>query len=309
VVTPNHIATFRFAATTPAVPHPMIVCEQTLWYRLSGDKEDGLPYTIHWTSITPPRAEDPKPDAPGSTAPPPANAASWADLISFRPPTAVQEAMKDRGFRVHRLEDAWGQRINLDRYPVRVAVMPIVNGTRLDAKGLLSYFRLHLNEFIDLNWSEFTPYETWDETGWTSSDPTRTVIEIQMRVTGLDVDKGSVVCAEFTDDHWNFSTVWTHRDWSHPVSGNRQFGYITDAGAHVFFTRGADRTTLMQYEIGDAMVFIGADNLWSSLQEGLARFVNNHGGVAQVEPRIWHRYLWLGAKAAYHKPTVAWIDG
>ncbi len=307
VVTRNNISTLRFAATTGAVPRPMIMIEQSLWYRLSDDIDDGRPYTVHWADLSPSTADDPKPDAPGSTALPPANASSWADVVSFRPPTAVQTALKQRGFYVHRLEDAWGQRINLDRYPVRISVMPMVNGARMDAKGLLSYLRLHLKEFIDPKWSEFAPYDTQDGSVWDSSAPEGAVIEIQMRTAGMTVDKGSVVCAESTDDHWTFSTVWTHRDWSHPVSGNRQFGYVTDAGTYVFFTRGADRTTRIQYEMGDSMVFGAADNLWASLQKALEFFVNNHDGVAAAESRIWQRYLWLGTKAAYHKPTVDWI--
>ena len=63
----------------------------------------------------------------------------------------------------------------------------------------------------------------------------------------------------------------------------------------------------MQFDMGSSIVFGGAHNLWCSLQAGLAQFVNENHGAAVAELPVWNRYLWLGAKAAYHQPSVAWL--
>lgn len=306
IVGNNNIAMVRFAATAPGAPRPMIVVEQSLWYRVS-ESDDGLPNTIHWADLSPPAADDPKPVAPGSIADPPATAAGWADLVSFRPPTALQTSVKARKFRFQPIESAWGEYINLDRYPVRVSVLPTVAGVQLDAKGLLRRIRDHLNDLIDTGYSEFAPYEAADTAAWASASPLGAALDIQMKVAGNRVDHGVIVVTETADDHWTFSTAWSPRDWNHPVSGNRQFGYVVDGGSYVFFTRGADRTSNLQFDMGSSVVFGAAHGLWLSLQAGLAEFVNDNQGAAVAEAPVWNRYLWTGVKANYYNPTVAWL--
>jgi hypothetical protein len=186
-------------------------------------------------------------------------------------------------------------------------VMPTVDGIQLDAKGLLRRIRDHLNDLIDTQYAEFAPYDAVDTAAWASSSPLGAALDIQMKIAGNRVDHGVVVVTEAADDHWTFSTVWSPRDWNHPVSGNRQFGYVSDVGSYVFFTRGADRTSNMQFDMGSSLVFGAAHDLWRSLQTGLAQFVNENHGAAVAELPVWNRYLWLGVKAAYHHPPVAWV--
>jgi len=79
----------------------------------------------------------PTPSPPPVPVPPPPALQDWADLISFRPPEAIQLALNDR-FKtlgvpsrvVHAIEDAFGP-INLDFYPVRVEAMPSSGGVTM----------------------------------------------------------------------------------------------------------------------------------------------------------------------------------
>ena len=105
IVGSNNVATVRFAATPSSAARPMIVVEQSLWYRLQGN-DDGLPYTVHWADLSSPTTDDPKPETLGSIAPPPPTAARWADLISFRAPTSLQSAVKLRNFRFQPIQTA-----------------------------------------------------------------------------------------------------------------------------------------------------------------------------------------------------------
>jgi len=134
------------------------------------------------------------------------------------------------------------------------------------------------------------------------------VVSIDMFSSGINVDDGSVVLAEAAPDHWLFSTLWTPDDGGHPVSGNRQFGFVpASAGEFIFYTRGADRTTSQLDNALAATVFGAAHRLWLSFQRRLAAFVNSNGGSAGIEVPVSNRYDWPTVQGTYHRPTVAWV--
>jgi len=99
-------------------------------------------------------------------------------------------------------------------------------------------------------------------------------------------DDGSVICTKAQSDHWIFTTITAPGDGEHPVSGNRQFGFIQNRnGSYTFYTRGVDRATgyiddFLQ-ENWD-VIFSKADELWSSLQQGIVNYVNSNGGNAMI---------------------------
>lgn len=245
--------------------------------------------------------------------PPLSDLGDWQALISFRPPTSVQSGLKHPGptpdWEVHRIEDAKGP-VNLDYYPVTVSHLPAPNGVAMTAEMLLDYIRRDINRFLSSKFAEFAPYDSSSETLWASPNPVGAVLHIDMNMGSsyANPDDGSVVCSEAASDHWIFSTIWTLGDQDHPVSGNRQFGFVSVAdGSFVFYTRGADRTTGFIDEILQKAVFEKAHELWSSLIAGIASFVRTHGGKAQIDSPISCRYDWPSVYSTYHLPSTDWI--
>lgn len=268
--------------------------------------------------FTPP----PKPSPPPTPVPPPPALQPWEHLISFRPEGPMQAALNARfgifglpSRVVHAIEDARGP-INLDMYPVRVSAMPSDGNTTMTAEQLLEFVRRNFNNFVDgsPDGCNFQPYDTnIDTAAWLPLFlPTAfpgAVLSIDMFSSGINVDDGAVVLSEITADHWVFSTVWTPDDGGHPVSGNRTFGFVPgSAGEFIFFTRGADRTTIVVDALLSATVFGAAHQLWLSFQRRLARFVNGNGGLATIESATSNRYDWPTVQSTYHHPATPWVQ-
>ena len=77
---------------------------------------------------------------------------------------------------------------------------------------------------------------------------------------------------------------------SQPFSGHRQWGLTTlPNGKKAFYTKGVDRYffppvngqghAILAY-LFEKVAFDGADDLWSSFQDKIEEYVNNHGGTA-----------------------------
>lgn len=256
----------------------------------------------------------------------------WCDLMKHKPPPDVMKELEARGMSLHHIENAKGGGVNLDYYPVSIEQMPIVNGQRMTPDQLLNYMRNNTDTFFDPSITDFNPYASdgSDARRWQGQNPLGSVFNINMGAGGINVDDGSVVASQVTNRNWIFSTVETPwGDWSHPVSGNREFGY-TDFGngQTVFYTRGADRLTgymdtFMNWSSAQVMepgravldmmsrarygpfgalsppaqisgekglAFTGADNAWQGFQQRLAGFVNANGGKATIQPRVSARH-------------------
>ncbi|WP_332022080.1 hypothetical protein [Kaistella sp.] len=86
---------------------------------------------------------------------------------------------------------------------------------------------------------------------------------------------------------------WSY-DGIHPVAGNRKFSMYTNPndGSYTIYTRGVDRTsrnnddnTPIINAIMESTAFVGADRLWSSMQEKLETYINSHeGSSSKVQP-------------------------
>jgi len=312
------IVTFQYdQATADAVRQFKI--DQTLPLPVGLAQHDGVvgPGTSARLNelFSPPKAQ---PQPPSQVPAPPALQA-WGQLISFRPPVSMQATLNSRfgifgGPVVHRLEDARGP-INLDYYPVRISAMPLEGGQTMTAEQLLELVRRNFNNFVDSQpeGCTFHPYDpNIDTAAWLppfiqTAFP-GAVVSIDMFSNGFNIESGSVVLSEVAADHWIFSTLWTPSDLGHPVTGNRQWGFVpVSAGEFIFFTRGADRTTARLDQQFSQTVFGSAHKLWLSFQRRLAAYVNNNGGLAVVEPATSDRYDWFTVQATYHRPTVPWM--
>lgn len=312
----NNVAIVRFATTPTGAPRPMILAQHTLWFRLNEDS-DGLPFTMHWADLTPPASDEPPPLAaiPGAT--PPTTVAAWEGTISYRPPVALQLALRQRipFFLPGPLEYAGGG-VRLDWYGIRVSVMPTVGGRQLDAIALLRHFRLEIVSgaatFLDRGQARFTPTNSADATTWASDDPAGAVMEIQTKVAdGSDFGadrayNGTVVVGDATHHGWTFASV-SREFGGGPVAGNRAFGYVMDGASVVFYTRGAHRpgnSFFLQY---DSIHFKWTDNYLRSMMSDLALYVSVNSGTATVEPRVTADYAWEPTRFRYHHPTVGWL--
>lgn len=230
---------------------------------------------------------------------------SWKPILSFRPSAAVQKSVREHGkdWATHRIEDASGK-LNLDYYPVTIHKLPSIDG-ELKPDGLLSRIRLNLNEFIDDGIARFEVSEA-ERNLFESEKPDGAVVHIRMKTFGgmLNPDDGCVVVSSKTKSEWRFSKIRggpsigapfdSKNACAHPVSGNRAFGYVEGSGAKLtFYTIGADRPkSRLDAAIEDLVVFPAADKLWTSFQEKLATFVNDHGGKAEVGKKSVRQFQW-----------------
>jgi hypothetical protein len=246
--------------------------------------------------------------APTTTAPyhPPSRIADWRDLVRFRVAPGIIDAFRSPlgdTYSIQRIEAAKSDDVNLDYYPVYVAVMPVILGVRLEARQLLAVVRQRINLFVDTRISSFEPASDRDASRWRSVDPRGAVIYIDIE----GPDNAYVVCSDISPTFWRFSTLTKlypavfgpNRPLDeHPVSGTREFGFSGTPQRAVFYTKGADRGS-WPVEWINRQAFSGGHRLWLSFQRGLVDFVNRNGGRAQTfmvgergEPFISARHNW-----------------
>ena len=206
-------------------------------------------------------------------------APEWRDLFNWSMPPEVAAGVAARGMSVQRIADAAGE-LNLDRYEIRITRLP----TGHTAATFFTHFRTHLNDFLDTRNSEFIPYTPGtDDVRWASANPVGTVHKIN--ITGPK--NAAVVTSLYEPTRWRFSTITTPWSGAHPVSGHRELGVREEGGVTTLYTRAADRAT---GAFGETLVWLGADQLWRSMQTRVAEWVNQHGGAATIVPRFAERF-------------------
>jgi len=200
-------------------------------------------------------------------------------------------------FEIQKIQDAAGNVVNMDEFSVHIDRLP----NEMNAYEFLHHIRTNINDFVNTNYSQFTPYDQTisgypfnDTQKWFSHDPLGALIHIGIpNDSALFGDDGSVIVSNHTPSSRTFTTISALYDWEHPVSGNREFGFIeNNDGSYTFYTKGVDRFT--QQLTGETVAhimtlgdpFSKADDLWKSFQKGLKKYVNNYGGQAStVEPK------------------------
>jgi hypothetical protein len=226
-------------------------------------------------------------------------------LMSFRPPDTVQRALnKDRATRVLPIEKAYGP-MNIDNYRVEITKLPAAQ----TAAALFRYLRKNLNQFMAAGTCLFSPYPE-DRARWFSDAPLGSKLSIHVYAKWLNIDDGSVVCSDYSSQHWVFSTIAAPNDSTHPVSGNREFGYQEIGDKVVVYTMACDRVTLGPEGVLPPMrdvVFSGGHRCWLGLQSQLVGYVNRHGGKARAISPSSMRVDWDSYKASYFRPTTELI--
>ena len=190
---------------------------------------------------------------------------------------------------------AEGTTVNMDFFPITISVFPNNPSTNqpYTPQEFYNFFRRNLNTFVTGIGVSFAPSTITGQNEsliWNSSNPLDAVISINMQP-----DSGSVICSNYTNSHWYFTTLTTpwapdfgddDNDGLHPVSGNREFGYYLDNnGNYVFYVRGVDRIQRSSAAAVASIVysespFQGADEVWNKMKQNMVNFVNNGGGTA-----------------------------
>ena len=202
-------------------------------------------------------------------------ARDFMDIFQWSVPDSVVKDITARGFSVQTIDAAVGD-LNLDFYKVDITKWP----QGWDPPKFLQYYMRHINEFVDSFYAEFIPYDDSDVRRLASNNPVGTVFKIDLP----GPDKGAVVISQIQPQYFAVSTIHTPDTGDHPVSGHRMFGYANESGKTVWFTRAADRPTLLPQGFQEA-IFYGANKLFTSMQSGVAKFINDNGGAATiVEP-------------------------
>lgn len=217
---------------------------------------------------------------------------NWTSLLLKKVPDSVVKGLTERKMKVqYAHNESYSNDLNIDLYPVRIDRFPMYAGVRLTPESLIRYIRLNINSLLDTSISRFTPYIAVDAMRWATNNPVGAVMRIDIRP-----DNAAVVCSSATPTGWTFTTVDTPATGTHPVSGHRSFFIASRNGVHYFVVKGLDMTSSgiagMGLPIGGEYGYRKADQLWLSLQRGVANFITSNGGAANVEKRYSARIAW-----------------
>lgn len=179
----------------------------------------------------------------------------WQPIAQFKIPTSVQNKINDldesilnpatASWSVEDINNAEGAVVNMDYFPVTISKFPKKpDGTTYTAPEFFQYFRKNFNSFLDQNITQFGPYNAAENAIWLSPNPLGAVMRFDIPVNAIISQDGTVICSDSQESSWIFTTLKSPRDWDHPVSGHRKFGYEKNTdGSFTFYTRGVDRVT------------------------------------------------------------------
>ncbi|MGH1518767.1 hypothetical protein [Chryseobacterium sp. JK1] len=230
----------------------------------------------------------------------------WQDVATHQVPQSVKSKLENiknqtswwSNWKITDLDDAASARVNMDLFPIKISSLPNKpnSNEKYTPAEFFNFFRLNINLFAE----KFTPivdsnYGIDDTALWNSSNPLGALIHIE-----IPIDDGTVVCSGVSSNAWIFSTIKAPMgmdyDGIHPVAGNRVFSYYMEGNTMYIYTRGVDRVSkkvtdtpnLANY-IMEASAFLGADQLWTGMQDKLSAYVNQKGGSATKVPEITYR--------------------
>ena len=237
----------------------------------------------------------------------------WQQLANHQVPQYVKNKIQNiknqtsyyDNWLITDLDDGLGPRLNMDLFPVKITEMPNKpNGQKYTSSEFFDFFRKNINLFAE----QFTPivdndYGINDAALWSSNNPLGALIHIDIDIIpSVLSDDGTVVCSGMSSNTWIFSTIKAPLDWYHdgihPVAGNRAFSYYTNPvdGSITIYTRGVDRVSKNYSDDGaiinhliESGAFVGADNLWTGMQDELSKFIDDNGGKASKVAAITYR--------------------
>lgn len=214
----------------------------------------------------------------------------WATLAQLAIPDSVKVRLASEpalsawwtSAKIQTLESGKGPFVNMDYYAVTVPIANIPDS--LSVNDYLNKVRTNINDYVDTTVRfNYYPGLSGEEARWKSSNPLGTVFSIMLKPR---LEDGSVVTTAYGPDHWTFSTVETKEDWTHPVSGNREFGAAVDSvnGKVTFYTRGTDRISTRLNAFADWAglgIYERGGQVWVGLQNHLKAELGNSAVIEQ----------------------------
>lgn len=230
-------------------------------------------------------------------------------LLSFRPPSRIQNDLQRRRMAIQPIETGIGP-LNLDNYQVEILSPPRWAGADVSSVNLFAFFRKNINLFLERGTCLFAPFSNIDAPVWASDSPAGAVIHIDMYDKKLgNIEDGAVVCAESSSEHWIFSTVDAPGDFSHPVNGNREFGIFEFQGRKIIYSMGADRICGAGAVVSLAeTIFSKAHLTWMGMQRNLVAYIQKNGGQARILTSQSMRVDWTEHKARYFHPKTSLVS-
>jgi RHS repeat-associated protein len=221
------------------------------------------------------------------------NIIPWKDLLNFKVPSRVVDAIKGRGGEMvlQNINDATGTNTNFDYYTVQIDKLPL----GINSGGeLFEKIRKNIGYFLD-DQTTFGGYSSSDREKWNSGNPLGSVMSFDASfkdpVFGVNwnLDDASVLTSAYYKNDkggfWTFSTLSTTGDGYHPISGTRQFGVSTIQGdngiSYLFYIRATDRARGGVEAWLQKTVFSSAEATWKAVCASVAGYVNEYGGEAQ----------------------------
>lgn len=230
----------------------------------------------------------------------------WSELGSFQPNQTILDILAaaedgdEDDFEIQLLQDAGATRVNMDYFSINITQLPAGYN---NIKDLFDHVRKDINIFVNPLMAIFTPITTDDMVLWASPDPWGALVSIS-----IPLNDGTVVVSHTEYCCWIFSTVnapWNGNssnfadDNIHPVSGNRQFGFLTNTdGSYTIYTKGVDRMQSIFAPLVQFLAYAGSDALWSSFQTKTTEFINSNGGQSTVIPKETYRPKWNKVREA-----------
>jgi hypothetical protein len=234
----------------------------------------------------------------------------WKELLNWLPPEAwlnSQRQARNRDpvpFRVQRIEDAIGNKVNFDLYGITISRLPTF--AHNDPNFFLQFVRKNLNIFLAASAGQMRGLSQGDDADWQGRDAAPIGAVMIWKIPGWNIpgttwihEEAAVVTSRSSPTTWTFTPVHIGVccPGDHPISGNREFGIQPIGnGSYRVYTRAVDRA-LRPTDYFDAklapsedIVFNGADKLWRSFQSNLAEYVNQRGGSAAVDKPIINRH-------------------
>ena len=245
----------------------------------------------------------------------------WIQIAQYNLPQSVLDKVSNLQIQnstavpnwdIQTLYGAEGAIVNMDFFPVTISQFPTNPVTDLPytPEEFYNFFRLNINLFTQASGVNFYPSTITgvnESLIWNSDTPLDAILSINM-----DPDSGSVICSNYSENNWYFTTLttpwafsWSQDDYDgyHPVSGNREFGYYqSTTGNYVFFVRGVDRInraavfTIANNTPWWDSPFSGADEKWNAMQENLKNYIETNGGAAVINTDNIYRPNWNDIK-------------
>jgi hypothetical protein len=230
----------------------------------------------------------------------------------------VQDAVTAHGkdWAVHHIEDAEGP-LSIDYYSLHVQRLPYTSAGA--AKGekrqmtALELFKIMVqgitgrpppwaagNLLLDTTICVFNPINGTDWSDWDQGKTGASLVISFKAWKFPPFDRGCIVLSDVSMGaeaaHYRVSTFRAGpplNALAHPVSGNREFGFLRAEGGYVFYIIGADRPTRF---VDKAGAYIGgfamADALWRRLRAALQHLVDDNGGISTEGLTIARRIDW-----------------